>query len=248
MHILMFICACKITNKKAEREKKAEELSFLSFFCRILNGNQSNLVYLWLKSIAKMKDVGSSNGEMMRRGRVEVVCGSMFSGKTEELIRRLRRAQFAKQKVEIFKPAIDVRYSEEEVVSHEGNSILSTPVDSSASILLMGQESDVVGIDEAQFFDEHIVEVCNELAARGIRVIVAGLDLDFKGQPFGPMPQLCAIADEVTKVHAICVRCGALAYVSHRIVAGDKQVMLGEKQEYEPLCRECYAKVMEISS
>ena len=189
-----------------------------------------------------MKDVGSSNGEMMRRGRVEVVCGSMFSGKTEELIRRLRRAQFAKQRVEIFKPAIDVRYSEEEVVSHEGNSILSTPVDSSASILLMGQESDVVGIDEAQFFDEHIVEVCNKLAARGIRVIVAGLDLDFKGQPFGPMPQLLAIADEVTKVHAICVRCGALAYVSHRIVAGDKQVMLGEKQEYEPLCRECYAR------
>ena len=188
-----------------------------------------------------MKDVGSSNGEMMRRGRVEVVCGSMFSGKTEELIRRLRRAQFAKQKVEIFKPAIDVRYSEEDVVSHEGTSIPSTPVDSSASILLMGQESDVVGIDEAQFFDEHIVEVCNELAARGIRVIVAGLDLDFKGQPFGPMPALCAIADEVTKVHAICVRCGALAYVSHRIVAGEKQVLLGEKQEYEPLCRECYA-------
>ena len=189
-----------------------------------------------------MKGVDSSNGEMMRRGRVEVVCGSMFSGKTEELIRRLRRAQFAKQRVEIFKPAIDVRYSDEEVVSHEGNSILSTPVDSSASILLMGQESDVVGIDEAQFFDNHIVEVCNELASRGIRVIVAGLDLDFKGQPFGPMPQLCAIADEVTKVHAICVRCGALAYVSHRIVAGDKQVMLGEKHEYEPLCRECYAK------
>ena len=135
-----------------------------------------------------------------------------------------------------------MRYSEEEVVSHEGNSILSTPVDSSASILLMGQESDVVGIDEAQFFDEHIVEVCNELASKGIRVIVAGLDLDFKGQPFGPMPALLAIADEVTKVHAICVRCGALAYVSHRIVAGEKQVMLGEKQEYEPLCRECYAK------
>lgn len=189
-----------------------------------------------------MKDVGSSNGEMMRRGRVEVICGSMFSGKTEELIRRLRRAQFAKQRVEIFKPSIDVRYSEEEVVSHEGNSILSTPVDSSASILLLGQESDVVGIDEAQFFDEHIVEVCNELASKGIRVIVAGLDLDFKAQPFGPMPALCAIADDVTKVHAICVRCGALAYVSHRIVPGDKQVMLGEKQEYEPLCRECYAK------
>ena len=179
-----------------------------------------------------------------KSGCIEVVCGSMFSGKTEELIRRLRRAQFAKQKVEIFKPAIDVRYSEEEVVSHEGNSIPSTPVDSSASILLMAQESEVVGIDEAQFFDDHIVEVCNELAARGIRVIVAGLDLDFKGQPFGPMPALLAIADEVTKVHAICVRCGALAYVSHRIVAGEKQVLLGEKQEYEPLCRECYAQAM----
>ena len=180
----------------------------------------------------------------MRRGRVEVICGSMFSGKTEELIRRMKRAKFARQKVEIFKPTIDVRYSEEEVVSHEGNSILSTPVDSSASILLMGQESDVVGIDEAQFFDEHIVEVCNELANRGIRVIVAGLDLDFKGNPFGPMPALCAIADEVTKVHAICVRCGALAYVSHRIVAGEKQVLLGEKMEYEPLCREYYAQAL----
>ena len=189
-----------------------------------------------------MKDVGSSNGEMMRRGRVEVICGSMFSGKTEELIRRLRRAQFAHQRVEIFKPAIDVRYSEEEVVSHEGNSIMSTPVDSSTNILLLAQGSDVVGIDEAQFLDEHIVDVCNALAGMGIRVIVAGLDLDFKGNPFGPMPALCAIADEVTKVHAICVRCGALAYVSHRIVAGDKQVMLGEKHEYEPLGRECYAK------
>ena len=191
-----------------------------------------------------MKDVGASSGEMMRRGRVEVICGSMFSGKTEELIRRLRRAQFARQRVEIFKPSIDVRYSDEEVVSHEGTSIRSTPVDSSGSILLLGQESDVVGIDEAQFFDEHIVEVCNQLADRGIRVIVAGLDLDFRAQPFGPMPRLLAIADEVTKVHAICVRCGALAYVSHRIVAGEKQVMLGEKQEYEPLCRECYARAV----
>lgn len=190
-----------------------------------------------------MKDLGLNNGEMMRRGRVEVICGSMFSGKTEELIRRLRRAQFAKQQVEIFKPVIDVRYSNEEVVSHEGNSIPSTPVDTSSSILLMGQESDVVGIDEAQFFDEHLIEVCNALAARGIRVIVAGLDLDFKGKPFGPMPALCAIADEVTKVHAICVRCGALAYVSHRLVDDEKQVLLGEKMEYEPLCRNCYAEV-----
>lgn len=182
------------------------------------------------------------NGEMMRRGRVEVICGSMFSGKTEELIRRMKRAKFAKQKVEIFKPAIDTRYSDEDVVSHEGNAIPSTPVENAASILLLGSDCDVLGIDEAQFFDDQIVYVCNELAARGIRVIVAGLDLDFKGQPFGPMPALLAIADEVTKVHAICVNCGALAYVSHRIVAGDKQVLLGETQEYEPLCRECYAK------
>lgn len=180
---------------------------------------------------------------MMHRGRVEVICGSMFSGKTEELIRRMKRAQFAHQRVEIFKPAIDVRYSEEEVVTHEGVSIPSTPVDSSASILLMAGESDVVGIDEAQFFDAGIVDVCNELANRGVRVIVAGLDLDFRGTPFGPMPALCAIADDVSKVHAICMRCGALAYVSHRIVAGEKQVLLGEKMEYEPLCRECYRNV-----
>ena len=184
----------------------------------------------------------NNNGELARRGRVEVICGSMFSGKTEELIRRMKRAKLARQKVEIFKPAIDVRYSEEDVVSHQGNAITSTPVESAASILLMGSDADVLGIDEAQFFDEQIVDVCNDLANRGIRVIVAGLDLDFKGQPFGPMPQLCAIADEVTKVHAICVRCGALAYVSHRIVEGDRQVMLGETHEYEPLCRQCYAQ------
>ena len=198
--------------------------------------------------ILKMKDVGSSNGEMMRQGGGEVICGSMFSGKTEELISRLRRAQFAHKRVDIFKPAIEVRYSEEEVVSHQGNSIMSTPVDTSTNILLLAHGSDVVGIDEAQFLDDHIVEVCNTLAGMGIRVIVAGLDLDFKGQPFGPMPALCAIADEVTKVHAICVRCGALAYVSHRTVAGDKQVMLGEKHEYEPLCRECYAKACQEKS
>lgn len=182
------------------------------------------------------------SGEFMRRGRVEVICGSMFSGKTEELIRRMKRAKLSKQKVEIFKPAIDVRYSEEDVVSHEGNAIPSTPVESAASILLMGSDADVLGIDEAQFFDEQIIDVCNELATRGTRVIVAGLDLDFKGKPFGPMPQLCAIADDVTKVHAICVRCGALAYVSHRIVEGDRQVLLGETHEYEPLCRQCYAE------
>ena len=185
---------------------------------------------------------GIMTGEAHRPGRIEVVCGSMFSGKTEELIRRLRRAQFARQKVEIFKPAIDVRYSEEEVVSHDQKHILSTPIDSSASILLLSSDCDVVGIDEAQFFDMGLVDVCNELANRGIRVIVAGLDMDYKGVPFGPMPALCAIADDVTKVHAICVRCGNLAYVSHRIVEGSQRVLLGETQEYEPLCRECYQK------
>jgi thymidine kinase len=181
-------------------------------------------------------------GEAHRPGRIEVVCGSMFSGKTEELIRRLRRAQFARQRVEIFKPAIDVRYSAEDVVSHDQKHILSTPIDSSASILLLSADIDVVGIDEAQFFDQGLVDVCNELAYRGVRVIVAGLDMDFRGQPFGPMPQLCAIADEVTKVHAICVKCGALAYVSHRIVEDERRVLLGETAEYEPLCRECYQK------
>ena len=183
-------------------------------------------------------------GESHRPGRIEVVCGSMFSGKTEELIRRLRRAQFAKQKVEIYKPAIDVRYSEEDVVSHDKNHILSTPIDSSASILLLSSDIDVVGIDEAQFFDMGIVDVCNELANRGVRVIVAGLDMDYKGVPFGPMPALCAIADDVTKVHAICVNCGNLAYVGHRKVESTQRVLLGETTEYEPLCRECYQKAI----
>lgn len=181
-------------------------------------------------------------GEARRPGRIEVVCGSMFSGKTEELIRRMRRAEFARQKVEIFKPAIDTRYSDEDVVSHDRHTIQSTPVDSSASILLLSGDTEVVGIDEAQFFDMGLVDVCNELANRGVRVIIAGLDMDFKGVPFGPMPALCAIADDVTKVHAICVKCGNLAYVSHRIVDSDRRVLLGETQEYEPLCRECYQK------
>lgn len=184
------------------------------------------------------------SGEAHRPGRIEVVCGSMFSGKTEELIRRLRRAQFARQRVEIFKPAIDTRYSDEEVVSHDHNAILSTPIDSSASILLLSSDIDVVGIDEAQFFDDGLVEVCSQLAYRGIRVIVAGLDMDYRGVPFGPMPALCAIADEVVKVHAICVRCGNLAYVSHRTVDNDHRVLLGETQEYEPLCRDCYQRAI----
>lgn len=181
-----------------------------------------------------------TSGERHRPGRIEVICGSMFSGKTEELIRRMKRAKFARQRVEIFKPSIDTRYSEDDVVSHDHNVIPSTPIDSSASILLLSSNIDVVGIDEAQFLDQDVVKVCNELANRGVRVIVAGLDMDFQGVPFGPIPALCAIADDVTKVHAICVRCGALAYVSHRLVANERRVLLGEKDEYEPLCRECY--------
>ena len=184
-------------------------------------------------------------GEVRRPGRIEVVCGSMFSGKTEELIRRLRRAQFAKQKVEIFKPSIDTRYSDEEVVSHDHNTISSTPIESSASILLLSSDIDVVGIDEAQFFDDGLVDVCNQLANRGVRVIVAGLDMDFKGIPFGPMPALCAIADDVTTVHDFCVICCSLSYVSHRTVDSDLRVLLGETMEYEPLCRECYKKALQ---
>lgn len=178
--------------------------------------------------------------ETQRIGRIEVICGSMFSGKTEELLRRLRRAKFAKQKVEIFKLAMDVRYSVDEVVSHDKNSILSTPVEHSSNILLLSSEVEVVGIDEAQFFDPGLPDVCQKLADQGVRVIAAGLDMDFKRAPFGPMPALCAIADDVTKVHAICVRCGRLANFSHRLVANDKLVLLGEMQEYQPLCRTCY--------
>ncbi len=189
-------------------------------------------------------DMNNIFGEAHRPGRIEVVCGSMFSGKTEELIRRMKRAKFAKQRVEIFKPSIDTRYSEEDVVSHDQQHIPSTPVDSSAAILLLSSDIDVVGIDEAQFLDDQLPAVCNELANRGIRVIIAGLDMDFQGRPFGPMPALCAIADDVTKVHAICVHCGALAYVSHRLVDNDRRVLLGEVNEYEPLCRECYQKAI----
>lgn len=175
-----------------------------------------------------------------RRGSIEVICGSMFSGKTEELIRRLKRAQFAKQSIEIFKPMVDTRYSVDEVVSHDKNSIRSTQVESSGSILLMCNDVDVIGIDEAQFFDEGLVDVCTKLADQGIRVIVAGLDMDYKGVPFGPMPSLLAVAEDVYKVHAICVHCGSLAYVSHRLVDSEKRVLLGEKTEYEPICRSCF--------
>ncbi len=174
------------------------------------------------------------------RGWIEVICGSMFSGKTEELIRRLKRARIAGLKVEIFKPAIDVRYDEERVVSHDANEIMSTPVPSSSNIVLMANEVDVVGVDEAQFFDLELPNVCNQLANSGIRVIVAGLDMDFKGKPFGPMPALLATAEYITKVHAVCMRCGSLAQYSHRTIVDEKLVVLGETDAYEPLCRHCY--------
>lgn len=177
-----------------------------------------------------------------RKGWIEVVCGSMFSGKTEELIRRLKRAKIAKQRVEIFKPAIDKRYDDISVVSHDSNSIVSTPVENASSILLLANEVDVVGIDEAQFMDMEIVSVCNQLANKGIRVIVAGLDMDYLGNPFGPMPALMSIAEYITKVHAVCVHCGNLANHSHRIIKDKNLVLLGEKDSYVPLCRDCFVE------
>ncbi|MCZ2471295.1 thymidine kinase [Aquirufa ecclesiirivi] len=173
-------------------------------------------------------------------GWVEVICGSMFSGKTEELIRRLKRAKIAQLQVEIFKPAADTRYHDEDIVSHNQNSIRSTPVHSSSEILLLAGSCDVVGLDEAQFFDENIIEVCNTLANQGKRVIIAGLDMDFKGLPFGPMPGLMSIAEYITKVHAVCVKCGGVAQYSHRIVQQQQTVMLGESESYEALCRTCF--------
>jgi len=175
-----------------------------------------------------------------RKGWIEVICGSMFSGKTEELIRRLRRAEFAKQKVEIFKPGVDTRYDENDVVSHEGTSIRSTPVPGSSHLLLLTNDIQVVGIDEAQFFDDGLPAVCEQLANSGIRVIIAGLDMDFQGRPFGPMPALMATAEYVTKVHAICMHCGDLANHSHRTTASQDLVVLGETDSYEPLCRKCF--------
>ena len=204
-------------------------------FANIRVTNKLKICYMFLEN---------SIGHSERKGWIEVICGSMFSGKTEELIRRLKRAKIAKQKVEIFKPKIDTRYDEEDVVSHDSNFVLSTPVYNSSQILLLATNIDVVGIDEAQFFDNNIVSVCNELANRGVRVIVAGLDMDFQGKPFGPIPSLLASAEYVTKVHAVCIRCGNLALYSHRIVANKKLVLLGEKDNYEPLCRSCYNKVL----
>ncbi len=178
-----------------------------------------------------------------RSGWIEVVCGSMFSGKTEELIRRLRRAKFANQRVEVFKPTIDTRYDETKVVSHDASAILARPVENAAKILeyTEGEDINVIGIDEAQFFDMALTEVCEKLALRGIRVIVAGLDMDYRGVPFGPVPNLLAVAEYITKVHAICPHCGSLATHTYRKVKGTQQVLLGEKEAYEPRCRSCYA-------
>ena len=189
----------------------------------------------------------NNRSESSKRGWIEVVCGSMFSGKTEELIRRLKRAKFAKQKVEIFKPQIDTRYDETKVVSHQGNEIHSTPVTNSSNILLLANEVDVVGIDEAQFFDMGLIGVCNQLADMGTRVIIAGLDMDYTGKPFGPMPQLLACAEYVTKVHAICMHCGNLAHVSHRTIENKSLVLLGETESYEPLCRDCFNKATQAT-
>lgn len=184
----------------------------------------------------------------VKKGWIEVICGSMFSGKTEELIRRLKRAKFAKQKVEIFKPAVDIRYDEVKVVSHDSNEITSTPVPSSSNILLMTSDVDVVGIDEAQFFDSELPNVCNQLANSGVRVIIAGLDMDFLGKPFGPMPALMASAEYITKVHAICMRCGNLANHSYRITEENSLVVLGETNNYEPLCRDCFYKAQSMKT
>ncbi|NOY51667.1 MAG: thymidine kinase [Chlorobi bacterium] len=186
------------------------------------------------------KDRNNSN----RAGWIEVVCGSMFSGKTEELIRRLKRAKIAGQKVEIFKPAVDVRYDEEDVVSHDKNKVSSTPVQNASQILFYAEDFEVVGIDEAQFFSNELVDVCDQLANKGKRVIIAGLDMDYLGKPFGPIPLLMSTAEYVTKVHAICMRCGNLASYSHRTIKDDKLVVLGETDSYEPLCRKCFVEAV----
>jgi thymidine kinase len=188
------------------------------------------------------------HNKTVKAGWIEVVCGSMFSGKTEELIRRLKRAKIAKQKVEIFKPAVDTRYDEDNVVSHDSNSVSSTPVQNASQILFYAEEFEVVGIDEAQFFGNELVDVCNELAAKGKRVIIAGLDMDYLGKSFGPIPNLMAAAEYVTKVHAICMRCGSLANHSHRIIKNDNLVVLGETDAYEPLCRSCFQHALKESS
>ena len=206
---------------------------------------QSNKKYSFLSAKIHKMFLENTVNNNEQFGWIEVICGSMFSGKTEELIRRLKRAQFAKQKIAIFKPTIDKRYHDDHVVSHDANEIPSTAVPASANIALLAQGYDVVGIDEAQFFDDEIVKVCNDLANQGIRVIVAGLDMDFKGNPFGPMPALMATAEYVTKVHAVCTRTGNLAHYSFRKAKNDHLVLLGETEEYEPLSRAAYYKAMQ---
>ena len=214
----------------------------------ILNSTKINLIFAIIaklligiqRKILKMFIEPHLKGE--RRGWIEVICGSMFSGKTEELIRRLKRVKIANLKAEIFKPSFDTRYDKINIVSHDENSIISTPVDNSQTILLLAQEVDVVGIDEAQFFDDQIMYVCEQLALKGIRVIVAGLDMDYQGKPFGQMPALLSIADYITKLHAICVRCGSIANISYRKSSQGGQVLLGEKDIYEPRCRVCSLK------
>lgn len=210
------------------------------FFRQIAKNSPNSLLFLKVFTKFAFEMIQNTADESHQPGRIEVVCGSMFSGKTEELIRRMKRARYARQRLIIFKPSIDNRYSKDDVVSHDHNAIPSTPIEKASEILDKCGEVDVVGIDEAQFLDDEIVEVCATLAARGIRVIIAGLDMDYQCKPFGAMPQLMAIADDVLKVHAICIRCGHDAYVSHRKVDVDGQVMIGEKQEYEPLCRDCF--------
>jgi thymidine kinase len=182
-------------------------------------------------------------GEGRQNGWIEVICGSMFSGKTEELIRRLKRVEFAQQKLLLFKPAIDNRYHDEHVVSHKGSSFVAQPVENAQAILDQWKDERIVAIDEAQFFDDNLVNVCNELAKKGVRVILAGLDMDYLGKPFGPMPELLCAAEYVTKVHAICVSCGNLAQYSHRTIKTDGQVLVGAVETYQPLCRACYNKV-----
>jgi len=186
--------------------------------------------------------------ENSHKGWIEVICGSMFSGKTEELIRRLKRARIAKQKVEIFKPALDKRYHEQNIVSHDAHTVQSTPVESSSQILLLAGDVDVIGIDEAQFFDDELSNVCEVLANRGIRIIVAGLDMDYLGKPFGPLPQLLSVAEYVTKVHAICIHCGDLAHYSFRTAENSSRILLGEQDSYLPLCRSCFMEEMEKKS
>jgi thymidine kinase len=210
-------------------------LLLLNSNCKLQNGFQVNEIGYFCCMLIENNII-----TQRKRGWIEVITGSMFSGKTEELIRRLRRAEIARQKVEIFKPSIDTRYSTTEVVSHDEKAIRSTAVDNSATILLLSGDVDVVGIDEAQFFDIGLIDVCNRLADMGIRVIVAGLDMDYKGLPFGSVPGLMASAEDVTKLHAICMRCGNLAQYSHRLSGAEKLVLLGEKETYEPLCRECF--------